>query len=72
MSVDLQILLGEFEECFQKKPVWGSSAPGRVNLIGEHIDYNGGWVLPAAINRETTLLVRAIRTGPIPHPVSFL
>lgn len=33
-------------------------APGRVNLIGEHIDYNGGYVLPAALEFGTTLIVR--------------
>ena len=30
-------------------------APGRVNLIGEHTDYNGGWVLPLPLARETTV-----------------
>ena len=39
-------------------------APGRVNLIGEHTDYNGGFVLPMAIERETVVAaaVRADRT----------
>ncbi|MGA2265964.1 MAG: galactokinase family protein, partial [Phycisphaerae bacterium] len=31
-------------------------APGRVNLIGEHTDYNDGLVLPIAINRQTVAL----------------
>lgn len=37
------------------------AAPGRVNLIGEHVDYNDGYVLPCAINRETMV---ASSSGP--------
>lgn len=38
-------------------------APGRVNLIGEHIDYNGGYVLPAALEFGTTLVIREREDG---------
>lgn len=37
---------------------WRGKAPGRVNLIGEHVDYLGGVVLPAAVDRFTEVLGR--------------
>lgn len=45
-----------FEERFGKAPTVAVRAPGRINLIGEHIDYLGGTVLPVAINRYIDLL----------------
>lgn len=41
-----------FSETFGGAPLITASAPGRVNLIGEHTDYNGGAVLPAALQRR--------------------
>ena len=42
-----------FAKCFGRAPGWKAAAPGRVNLIGEHTDYNDGFVLPMAIDRYT-------------------
>jgi galactokinase len=54
-------LVKRFEEYFKCTPQWIASAPGRVNLIGEHTDYNGGFVLPVAINRGIVMAVRIRR-----------
>lgn len=39
-------------------------APGRVNLIGEHTDYNGGYVLPFAVEQGTHLMIRKSELAP--------
>jgi len=44
-----------FERLYGRPPRWIARAPGRVNLIGEHTDYNGGFVLPMAIERYTRI-----------------
>ncbi len=44
-----------FESKFKRQARWIAAAPGRVNLIGDHTDYNGGFVFPMAIERSTVL-----------------
>lgn len=44
-----------FQQIFGKLPETEASAPGRVNLLGEHTDYNDGFVLPTAIPQRTTV-----------------
>jgi galactokinase len=46
-----------FVERFGREPDAITSAPGRVNLIGEHTDYNGGEVLPIAISKRTWVAI---------------
>jgi galactokinase len=48
-----------FARRFGFGPQAAASAPGRVNLIGEHTDYNDGWVLPMAIDRRARVLLRS-------------
>jgi galactokinase len=50
-----------FRECYGADPEGAWQAPGRVNLIGEHTDYNEGFVLPFALSRGT--LAAASRRG---------
>lgn len=52
MNIDLS---NKFTEIYNKEALNAFFAPGRINLIGEHIDYNGGLVLPCAVEFGTTL-----------------
>ena len=45
----------KFQQRFGEPPAHVIRAPGRVNLLGEHVDYNDGFVLPIAIDRATWL-----------------
>lgn len=58
--MDIQQLKQKFIERYgeSKDAIRVFHSPGRVNLIGEHIDYNGGYVLPAALEFGTTLIIR--------------
>lgn len=49
---------GKFTAEFGEAPAFIVRAPGRVNLIGEHTDYNDGFVFPMAINRATWIALR--------------
>lgn len=49
---------GGFEAVFGRPPQASASAPGRINLLGEHTDYNDGFVLPIALHERTTVAIR--------------
>ena len=51
------MLASKFAEIFGKQPDLVASAPGRVNLIGEHVDFLDGFVLPFAISDVTTVAI---------------
>lgn len=55
-TMDLLALKENYKELYGKEADYLFFSPGRVNLIGEHTDYNGGYVFPCAINYGTYLL----------------
>lgn len=57
--IDRDAMTRAFEKLYGTEPRL-FSAPGRVNLIGEHTDYNDGFVLPMAINRRTCVAAAAV------------
>jgi len=66
-------LVTRFAQVFGRHPAFVARAPGRVNLIGEHTDYNDGFVLPMAIDRDVTIVGaprgdRAVRL----HSINFV
>lgn len=58
MSIDTASLQQAFCDALGSTPDLVVRAPGRVNIIGEHTDYNHGFVLPMAIERETVIAAR--------------
>lgn len=57
-TIQSQLLgaIAAFERAFGRRPTLAAFAPGRVNLIGEHTDYNQGFVLPIAIDRQAMIV----------------
>jgi galactokinase len=67
-----------FRAAYGRAPQWVVSAPGRVNLIGEFTDFNGGFVLPMAIEERTTIAAApnpssqiTLRSEQGPEPVTL-
>lgn len=58
-----QSVIDDFIQQFGTPPDFVVRAPGRVNLLGEHVDYNNGLVLPIAIDRATWLAFSANSSG---------
>lgn len=59
MTVNTETILRQFREAFEgHSPTVIARAPGRVNLIGEHTDYNEGYVLPIGMDRATHVAAR--------------
>jgi len=53
----------QFTSTCGRPPRWLAAAPGRVNVIGEHTDYNDGFVLPMAIDRYTVVAAAPAKNG---------
>jgi galactokinase len=53
----------QFTQAYGRPPRWLAAAPGRVNVIGEHTDYNDGFVLPMAIDRYTVIAAAPAANG---------
>jgi len=71
-DVTIRKLVKPFQDRFDAPPHFVIRAPGRVNLIGEHTDYNDGFVLPMALDRAVWLAVRPRDDGEVRlHSLDF-
>merc|ERR1712012_1127041 len=75
-SQPLEDLVKKAAELFQKnygsEPTHCAVAPGRVNLIGEHTDYNDGFVLPMALPMVTVAVAKPNQDGNCTLPTSMI
>ena len=55
MSTDVDAVTTAFADLVGRPPAGVWAAPGRVNLIGEHTDYNDGFVMPFALPQRVTI-----------------
>lgn len=62
-EINVDTITPYFEKYFGQKPQTIAAAPGRVNLIGDHTDYNNGFVLPMALNKVNVVAVALSPTG---------
>src|ERR1700677_4514342 len=53
----------QFLKAYGRPPRWIVAAPGRVNIIGEHTDYNDGFMMPMGINRYTVIAAAPAEAG---------
>ncbi|MBQ4221690.1 MAG: galactokinase, partial [Bacteroidales bacterium] len=56
--IDKNLLLENYKKHFGDEEPRFFTAPGRINIIGEHTDYNGGFVLPGAVDKAITMAIK--------------
>lgn len=59
----IQSTTEHFEKLFHNQPQYIFLSPGRINIIGEHVDYNDGYVLPAAINKYVCIAISSSKNS---------
>lgn len=56
--MDINLLTEEYKKIYKEEPKYYFFSPGRINIIGEHIDYHAGYVLPLAISLGTHAVLK--------------